>query len=175
MNSCSYILILNRSDFGTLAVLLIPVIVLIAVFIHFKKKKENASRDGNRFGRRGKKDHIWQILKEYHKKTNNIGSSIEESFLFERPHPADFHDQLVKGLTFLEKQDAQEANIKFKKRKYPKRIPEVEDYFDKLEEETRILNQSKQQLQSHKVEKIRHNLPKKKQLRKRYVIFYKTR
>lgn len=103
-----------------------------------------------------------------------MGSSIEESFLFERPNPADFHDSLVRGLTFLAKQDAKDKKIKFRKPKFPKRIPEIEDYFDKLEEETRLLNQSKQ-LQSHRVEQLRHNLPKKKHLRKRYVIFYKTR
>lgn len=172
-NYYSYILILSGNGFGTLAVLLIPILILIGVFIHFKKKKENEQRENNRLGRRGKKDHIWQILKEYNRKTNRVGSSIVESFLFERPHPADFHDYLVKGLTFMDKQDAKAKNIRYRRVKYPKRIPEVEDYFDRLEEETKSLNQSRQ-IRSHKVESIRHNLPKKKLNRKRYVIFYKT-
>ncbi|GCE63446.1 hypothetical protein MHSWG343_04430 [Candidatus Mycoplasma haematohominis] len=168
--------ILNGTDFGSIFLLFLPVALIIITFIYIKKKKQDENKEFNRFGRRGKKNHVWQIIKEYHKKKNKIGGTIEMYFLFERVHPADLEDYLNRAHKFRVKQEAKKLGIKPPKIK-KQDFSEIKKYFDDLEEETNELNKKEKinAVKSQKIENIRDSIPKQRKRRKRYVILYKMK
>lgn len=169
--------ILNGSfSGGSVFISLLPVALLIFFIWYLKKKRTDEAKENSRFGRRGKKDHIWQILKEYHKKKNQTGSIIEISFLFERPHPNDLEDYLKRAHKFRVKREAKKSGIKSNKKDKPD-FTNLKNYFEILSEETLSLRntESINTVKSHKVEAIINNIPKQRKKRKRYVILYKIR
>lgn len=168
--------LLNQGSVGSTIFLILPALLIIGLFLYFKKKKDIENAGGSKFGRRGSKDHAWQILKEYHKQIKKPGRTIIEKHLFERPSPGELHDALAKGMFFKYKEELRKSGKKVsifqRKPKYPKRFDEIEDYFEELEKNT--MNNRQEISTSQKIEQIRANTEKKKNNRKRYVILYKT-
>lgn len=143
-------------------------------YLQKKKAEEKNKRQG--LGRKGKKDHLWLIIKEYLHLNNIHGQRIHSAYAFERPEKEDLHEEIKKCEIFKAKALAKKNKQKYIKQKYPDRFP-IEDYFDALEKETAELNKQyiselKHEFKSHRRELIEKN-KRGFNKRRRYVIIYR--
>lgn len=130
----------------------------------------------NSLGRKGKKDHLWLIIKDYMHKVHGTGYKLEEYFVFDRPKSDNMHEFLKKAQIVKMKAEAKLEKKKFKKPKFPKRF-EIEDYFDEFANYTYELNKNLFDItkKNKKVVEDTESFRKQRELkRKRFVVLFKV-
>ncbi|AEG73036.1 hypothetical protein MHF_0767 [Mycoplasma haemofelis Ohio2] len=165
-------------DTGSFIASFLPVSVLIWLLWYTQKQKNEKKNRRLGLGRKGKKDHLWHIVKEWMRINGISGLEIEKVRAFERPKPHELHKFMEKTANFKARLLAKEQGVKYRRPEIPDRYPQ-EDYFEALEEETKLLNKHLfspcvNSYKSHRADAIQkkdYDL----QNRKRYLIVFKTR